>query len=901
MTPQHLQKKYKSLMSSTDNARRSGRATKGQHRGLEENEATPPPKKGGRGRKKQEPEPEAEDEEEENAIIRCICGATTEEDEDERKMICCEQCEAWQHNECMEVSENDEDLPEKYYCEQCKPSNHKGLLKKLKKGEKPWEERQLLREQEEEERRTKKGKGKRGRKPRASIAQTDVVETNGAAGHEEDTVMTEADAPESIPSAPEEVPQSPQVTGNKRKLETPTPVASDGAQSVSDRVRSSGVVADRAQEPASKLRKGSVPAATPKPPAPPNRRKSSNIGSKRDSNAAILQTELVDKIEHLHNGSRQKVAIALSKEFESSVRQARKDGAFSLPDGQTENEFGTKLALSVEYAMYLNYWGADGQPSEQYSDKFRGIKFNIKANTALRDRLLTGELTPNDLSKMSRDDMASKELQEKKAEMIKEAEKQHTLIQEDGPRIRRTHKGEEVVDHDTHLAETPDTTFSAPIRKRPSEMIDTVMKDSSPEDTGVAQSPEQIELPERLIDPLPETKKPLKVDTQASNAENNAPERKSSSTFNIEHVWSGVKPSDSEQSHRRQSRPIEPPTPALKQQNDAELDRLLKDEDQDDDEEYEPTDSAADPNAPVWHGKVSMPNIATFSGSGRHSAGSHNSSKIPWRQLLPAVLTIEGRIQPAKAGEYLCGLQYSNTSDLTIVSVTPDTNDQDRASFDRLFKYFTERDRYGVITRAPTSSVKDAYVTPLEVGADKKPEFIELLDDCKIEFPVRERMLLLSFVVKMSNSPSAAQQTPHPPEVASLNSPLTATGNQPTPLGGHAGFQNSPTPGLPYPPPPQQQQYSNYGASPPQIPPYPPPPYSAQQPAAPYNGPVGMDAARQALGDLVNAPVVAQLSDEAPNSGVPEWKVVRELMENVPACQTNYGMLKGMLTQRLQQ
>lgn len=218
-----------------DNARRSGRATKGQHRGLEENEATPPPKKGGRGRKKHEPEPEAE--EEDDAIIRCICGATTEEDEDERKMICCEKCEAWQHNECMEVSENDEDLPEKYYCEQCKPSDHKGLLKKIKRGEKPWEERRLQREQEEEERRVKKGKGKRGRKPRASITQTDEVETNGAAGHGYDTIMTEADVPTEPPqNIQQEAPQSPQVTNNKRKLEASTPVASnDAVQAVSDR------------------------------------------------------------------------------------------------------------------------------------------------------------------------------------------------------------------------------------------------------------------------------------------------------------------------------------------------------------------------------------------------------------------------------------------------------------------------------------------------------------------------------------------------------------------------------------------------------------------------------------------------------------------------------------------
>ena len=614
-----------------------------------------------------------------------------------------------------------------------------------------------------------------------------------------------------------------------------------------------------------------------------------------------LQTELVERVEDLRNSNRQRVAANLGKEFEQSVLQAGKDGTFSLPDGQSESEYGIKLALSVEYAMYLNFWGTDGLPPESYTDKFRGIKFNIKANTALRDRLLTGALSPNDLSKMSRDDMASKELQAKKAEMIKEAEKQHTLIQEEGPRIRRTHKGEELVDQDAHMAEIPENTFTAPIRNRTSDSNDTAVKESTPDDMAVAQSPEHIEVPERLSESRAEDKKPLKVDTQAHAAEKAATERKSSSTFNIEDVWSGVKPSDPDQSLRRQSRPIEPPTPALKQ-HDAELDRLLKDEDQDEEDEYEPTDSATDPNAPVWHGNVTMPNIAAFTGSGRHSAGSHNSSKIPWRQLLPSNLTIEGRIPPAKADEYLCGLQYSNSSDLTIVSVTPNSSDQDRAAFDKLFKYFTERDRYGVITRAPTSSVKDAYVTPLEAGTEKKPEFIELLDDCRIEFPVKERMLLCSFVVKMSNSPIAPQQTPHPSEAAAIHSPLTAGGHQPPLVGTHPGFQNSPTPGLPYPPPPQQQQYSSYGASPAPGQPYAPPPhYPAQQQMAPYDGVVGIEAARQALGDLVTAPVVSQLLEEAPNSGVPEWKVVRELMENVPACRTNYPLLKGMLTQRLQQ
>ena len=132
------------------------------------------------------------------------------------------------------MSENDDELPEKYYCEQCRPADHKNLLKKIKKGEKPWEERQKAREQEEEDRRAKKGKSKRGRKPKASLAPQDDGETNGAAGQEGDTTMSEIDAQAAVPAPSEEVPQSPQATGNKRKLEALIPAASDSPQAVSE-------------------------------------------------------------------------------------------------------------------------------------------------------------------------------------------------------------------------------------------------------------------------------------------------------------------------------------------------------------------------------------------------------------------------------------------------------------------------------------------------------------------------------------------------------------------------------------------------------------------------------------------------------------------------------------------
>ncbi|KAL9126302.1 MAG: hypothetical protein Q9217_004628 [Psora testacea] len=874
-----------------DSTRRSGRATKGQHRGLEDAEAAPPKKATSKGKKggKIDPSPPPEEEDDGDAIIRCICGCTTEDEDDDRKMICCEKCEAWQHNECMEVSENDDELPEKYFCEQCRPRDHKALLAKVGRGQKPWEERAREREREEEERKARKGKGKKGRKGRASAAKKEEVETNGAPGVGGDTVMTEA-TPEEVPKPiPDVVPESPQVNNSKRKLpDEPTPDSSSSSQA----------------EPANKLRKASSPTIPVKPPLqPPSRRKSSGPAPmKRDSNAATLQTELVDRIEDLQVEERRRVATAFSKLFEGQVKQAQKDGSFSLAEGQSVNDYALKLALSVEYAIYLNFFGTSSKPSEQYGDKFRAINHNVKANPSLRDRVLNGDLSPNDLSKMSRDDMASKELQEKKAEMMKEAEKQHMLIQEEGPRIRRTHKGEELVNDENHLTNAADTNFTAPIRKRPSE-IDTTMKDASPEPMS-ARSPEAVELPGDIGAASPDTKEPLSIDTQAPPLPSAAPERKSSSTFNIQDVWSGVKGPDPDMHRSRQtSRPSEPSAPPVKQQPDAEIDQLLKDEEPEDEEPYSPVDHTADPNAAVWHGRMAMAGIASFSGKARHVAGADLSSSLPWSQLIPDTLTIEGRIDTARADEYLCGLRYSNTTDVVVVAVTASETPDDLAQFDKLFKYFTERKRYGVISKNPVPSVKDTYVVPLEAGAPKKPEFVELLDYCTIQVPSPERTLLLSFVLKMNNSPPT-QQTPRQPDAASLNSPITVSGQQLNPIGGHSGFQNSQTPGMPYPP---TQQYPGYAGSPQQgqeayMPPHPAQqqsPYPNQQPQ--QYGPTGMEAARQALGDLANVPVIAELLNEAPNSGVAEFMVVRDLLERVPACQNDYKILRGMLAQRLQQ
>ena len=60
-------------------------------------------------------------------------------------------------------------------------------------------------------------------------------------------------------------------------------------------------------------------------------------------------------------------------------------------------------------------------------------------------------------------------------------------------------------------------------------------------------------------------------------------------------------------------------------------------------------------------------------------------------------------------------------------------------------------------------------------------------------------------------------------------------------------------------------------------------------------------AARQALGALASVPVIAQLLQEAPNMGLREVLILKDLVQDVPAAKTNFRMLKDMMKQRLQQ
>ena len=603
----------------------------------------------------------------------------------------------------------------------------------------------------------------------------------------------------------------------------------------------------------------------------------------------ILQTELVENVEDLHNPIRRKVATFIIKNIREAASQAVDQGACPMSSGQSLDAFCTKLGLSVEYAMCLNLWGTAGEPGQAYTAQMRSICHNIKGNANLRDRLLGGSLSPIELSQMSTNDMMSKELKEESKKMIEDAEKQAMLVQEVGPRIRRTHKGEELVgDGQPMVSDEPTTYLQAPRRTIGELAAGDCVEQTTP------HSPHAVELPPDVgIHPRsPAAARLPKIDTKHRSRPSIGSGRKSSATFDIQNVWSSVDSPGLEKHQTTQAYARPSVTPGIGVKADPEIDHLLKDEDQDEEEPYSPTDYQMDAST-IWRGSLIMPTVAEFRGSAKYAAGANLSAAYPWQRLMTSALIVEGRIATNTASAYVCGLQYSKTSDVSVVAITPNESADDQAQFDKLFTYFIERDRWGVVGSSPVPQVRDIYIVPLEAGTAPKPEFIELLEESSVEDSRSGRMLLVLYVIKTTPTPAPAPQAqPYVSVPASTGSPYTpqeSPNYYRTPSIPQHPEHMSPVAGSPYSAPSQQT-------------PHQPPQHhqlqlqlqlqlQQQQPTFSSFELTGYEAARFVLGSLADCPAVGQLLAQCPGTGVKEFGHVRNILEHTPECRTNFELL----------
>lgn len=865
-----------------DEPRRSGRATKGQHKNLDM--VADGPAKRSKAKKdksaKASTEPTPEEDEGEAEIIRCICGEYEEEEDVERDMICCDQCLAWQHNDCMGLSFSKGQEPDKYYCEQCSPESHKDLLEKMSRGEKPWEQVAEQRRQEAEAlKASRRKKGKKGKRGRPSLPKPKVEvpgrPTSSATAASPTSRSRDASAATPVEEEKNGHADSAEPSSNqKRKFEEHESVQ---PETVSIHAVDLGVcpLTLALQGPKVKQQKVSSPtrSTTDKGRKGSRAKEDSHTPSSRRTSAAKAATESAETPEEIKNPGRKNAAHALVKLFVDQFPETQKHGSFKLPEGKSIEQIALPLGMSIEGALYQNACAGAGEPNEQYKAQLRSMLFNVKKNTSLRDRLLVGSLLPDTISRMSSSDMASEELQQKDAEIKREAERQHVIVEEQGRRIRRTHKGEEFVEDDQHTAAS-ESVFSSATARRNTE--------------GSPHHPSSPTVQQAAADRAGEPGKAQTIDTQVASEKSHSQK--------VEPTMQSPDGADHDAVFPEVAAHIREPLPGRKVQADAEIDHLLRD-DEPDSPPYSPKDY--DDEGAVWRGKVAMNPISEFSSSAKHVGGADLSARFPWGDLMPSTLLVDGRIDVQLATKYLCGLRFSSSTDVTVVAISRPQVPAGKAGFDKLFNYFQDRKRYGVIGKHPLPAVHDTYIVPVEAGAIKKPEFIELLENNSLEDSPADRLLLVVLVVKTgdSNRPSAQPPSHRPSQEPTVSgSPLTAATPQqgfmpPGPRPGPNMMLDGgpPAPG-PYSQPPPQQ---------PHLPPVTAPFQQFQQ--SPVHPPqvavTGMAAAVQVLGPQANSPAIQQLLKHAPDADLAQLNVIREILQHRPEAATNYEMLMQALYQ----
>lgn len=606
-----------------------------------------------------------------------------------------------------------------------------------------------------------------------------------------------------------------------------------------------------------------------------------------------------EKVDDIQDAFRKKVAGNIIKSFIEQTETLVKSGAVSLGDGQTAELLGTRVALQVEHALYNIRSGGSGEPNEAYKLQMRAILNNIKTNTHLAADLISQKLPADEIASMDPKDMATDEQKQRDAEEKQRMEKQHVLIEEQGPRIRKTHKGDEYVDESQAI--------SAPIPPPA-----PIKKQSTTDKEGGIKSPSGAAPGDKLM------RKPSATGKGRPFGE---ARRKSSSTnFDINKVWSGVQGSPTEGDAPKfpeVSQRASPPQMAnINASDDPEIDNLLKDEDMES-EPYSPKDFTEE--GVVWRGRVVGGSLGTFNTVAKFAAGCQpdvENLRLSWAEVMPAEIKLHGRIQPSKADDYLCGLEYSNTTELVIVNILEPKEPHEQAQFTKFFNYLKQKDRYGVGMQHSVPAIKDIYLLPMEVG-QALPTVMRALEH-EMPDPVQERSFLVPVVIKWTELPHNAERvrqqqqqltgstmspsvgppiaqtpiTPHEPQAMHFDSQAIAQPQLSQPVnGGFQPTQNSASGPmqLSTPPPQASQQGSSSTAHAPM-----------QAPLPQQTSPAAIHALQILGPEKAQLPAVVNLIAQAPRAGESEFIIIKECIEENAEAGRSLAVLTQMLQQKYQ-
>eukprot|EP00158_Paraphelidium_tribonemae_P005347 Partr_v1_DN27293_c0_g1_i1_m38677 putative SPOC domain containing 1 len=422
--------------------------------------------------------------------------------------------------------------------------------------------------------------------------------------------------------------------------------------------------------------------------------------------------------------------IDLNKQAASTDTAVGEDSGNQQPYDLPSDVDINQLAVDIESAMN------DSLSGDQYKEKFRTLHFNLKdAKNAFN--VLSGHISPARLVTMSSEDLANEQLKSMKQEVQKESLRGSVLTEDMVTVIlKKTHKGEVAV---------------APKKGDKVESADAVSSIIGA--SGVTPLPQTSA--DVSAESTPEVSSKLLASTVEAVVMPPVLPRKLSESSQITPAHSV--PTSPRTQKRRES---EKPKVA-----DNSLDALLA-KMQSDQPGFRPT-SAVPENVPaqqfvpnenfpsqlnasmfeddpvVWGGKIDMPGVSAFNGILKLIGGTPHEHNHNWKELLPPIIDIDGRISPSAVKKYLDEQVYSSGRAFEILAVEIQ-DEQEHEGYGKIWQYFTSRSRYAVV-KSPLARVRDMYLVPI-TRTDRLPDFLAALEH---NIPLLDRAadVLIAFIV----------------------------------------------------------------------------------------------------------------------------------------------------------
>ncbi|KAG7935614.1 uncharacterized protein OGAPODRAFT_75644 [Ogataea polymorpha] len=392
------------------------------------------------------------------------------------------------------------------------------------------------------------------------------------------------------------------------------------------------------------------------------------------------------------NKTRQSVVSQFAKKLKGHIPEDHK-----LLEQMDVNSAAEDIASGLENALFEAFPPPNKRSdsmSPEYLSKSRTLLFNLDKSN-LSDKVLSGQYTYEQIVHLTPEEMMRDDYKEFADAVRKQSINQSVITNTlEKVKIKRTHKGEEIIEEDYQFDDI-DSRTADESRRNEIEKLQEEKRLQDEEKEASASPPPTANLNANIMT------------TIANDFDDEEHEQRPEETFDndddFDKILNGTKDVV--------------PTP-------PESQAVVND----DEDDYDPARNF-DVDETLWNGILSFAPVTDVQTTIRyHAASTYDSTEDKVAKARKIVsdfvarnnrLDIEGRLDAQKAVGYLW--EIINTRDLYLVELVPFAsphlsefeNQQTQTRFRKLWEYFNSRNKYGVIAYKP-AYIKDSYLVALD-------------------------------------------------------------------------------------------------------------------------------------------------------------------------------------------